>query len=502
MQLVLSSQAGEATIRAWDRDAVRVQASHGTRERVEVQTADNTVRVRARTASGSRGPAGLVDYTVTVPRWMPVSLSGTYLAANIEGAGAEVNVETVGGDITVKGGSGAVTLRSIEGEIIVENASGQGAGNDGQRLDPGARRIRRRHRRNHQRRRGGVELEGVEPRGVDRERRRALRRADRRQGALPGDDAQRRHPGEPWRQRQCHGVRADVRRRLLQRLPGHAARGHEQPRGQQAVQLHARRRQRPRRAAVVPGRHPRQPRAAAAGKTATARRADHGRHDGIEVAAAEVEAAERRGPEVEVVPRSTPRGRASTPTSRSTSRPGSRSTPTSPPRWHRRRPSRWTLPPSVPKPPRSPRPSPARSSGAATDRLVEPQLGTQHPRVAGRAVHGEASAPHDGTHRVVVGEHVAVQVPHAEPARQLDQGSGDRGAQSLPLHAVGDQDGESRRCPPVRCAGCGRAATNCGQAIAVRLLGDEGGADCSASTRQVSASRCWVVRCSSDVTWK
>ncbi|MGE0363180.1 MAG: DUF4097 domain-containing protein [Vicinamibacterales bacterium] len=124
-QLVLSSQAGEATVRTWDRDAVRVQAAHGARERVEVQTADNTVRVRARTASGSRGPAGLVDYVLTVPRWMPVSLSGTYLAATIEGAGAAVNVETVGGDITVKGGSGAVTLRSIEGEILVENASGK-----------------------------------------------------------------------------------------------------------------------------------------------------------------------------------------------------------------------------------------------------------------------------------------------------------------------------------------------------------------------------------------
>ncbi len=124
-QLVLSSQAGEATIRTWDRDAVRIQASHGARERIDVQTADNAVRVRARTASGSRGPAGLIDYTITVPRWMPVSLSGTYLAATIEGAGAEVNVETVGGDITVKGGTGAVTLRSIEGEILVENAAGK-----------------------------------------------------------------------------------------------------------------------------------------------------------------------------------------------------------------------------------------------------------------------------------------------------------------------------------------------------------------------------------------
>ena len=32
-----------------------------------------------------------------------MNLSGTYLAAIIEGTGAEVNVETVGGDITAQG---------------------------------------------------------------------------------------------------------------------------------------------------------------------------------------------------------------------------------------------------------------------------------------------------------------------------------------------------------------------------------------------------------------
>jgi DUF4097 and DUF4098 domain-containing protein YvlB len=122
-RLVLSNQAGEVTVRAWDRDAVRVQANHGSRERIDVQAADNTLRVRARTTA--RGPAGLVDYTLTVPRWMPVNLSGTYLAANIEGTTAEVNVETVGGDLTLKGGSGTITLRSIEGEIRVENSSGK-----------------------------------------------------------------------------------------------------------------------------------------------------------------------------------------------------------------------------------------------------------------------------------------------------------------------------------------------------------------------------------------
>ncbi len=121
-RLVLSSQAGEVTVKAWDRDAVHVQASHSTRERIDVQTADGALRIRTRS---SRGPGGPVDYTLTVPRWMPLSLSGTYLAANIEGTTADVNVETVGGDLVLKGGSGAVSLRSIEGEITVENASGK-----------------------------------------------------------------------------------------------------------------------------------------------------------------------------------------------------------------------------------------------------------------------------------------------------------------------------------------------------------------------------------------
>ncbi|MBL8137924.1 MAG: DUF4097 family beta strand repeat protein [Acidobacteria bacterium] len=121
-RLVLSSHAGEVTVRAWDRDAVRVQATHASRDRVDVQMADNTLRIRTRSA---RGPGGVVDYTLTVPRWMPVNLSGTYLAATIEGTTAEVNVETVGGDLTLKGGSGAVSLRSIEGEIRADGASGK-----------------------------------------------------------------------------------------------------------------------------------------------------------------------------------------------------------------------------------------------------------------------------------------------------------------------------------------------------------------------------------------
>jgi DUF4097 and DUF4098 domain-containing protein YvlB len=121
-RLVLSNSAGEVVVRSWDRDQVRVQASHSARESVDIQTAESTLRVRGRSA---RGPSGLVDYQVTVPRWMAVNLTGTYLEATIEGTSAEVTVETVHGNVRVVGGSGTVSVRSVEGEVTVDKASGR-----------------------------------------------------------------------------------------------------------------------------------------------------------------------------------------------------------------------------------------------------------------------------------------------------------------------------------------------------------------------------------------
>ena len=124
-RLVLSNNAGEVVVRSWDRDQVRIQATHGARETITADTTDMTLRIRTQRASGSRGPGGLVDYQITVPRWMPVNLSGTYLDATIEGTTAEVTVETVHGNARVSGGNGAVSLRSVEGVITVDKASGR-----------------------------------------------------------------------------------------------------------------------------------------------------------------------------------------------------------------------------------------------------------------------------------------------------------------------------------------------------------------------------------------
>ena len=124
-RLVLSNQAGEVVVRSWEQDRVRIQASHGARETISAEITDNTLRIRTQRGGGSRGPGGLVDYQITVPRWMPVNLTGTYLDATIEGTQAEVTVETVHGNAKVTGGNGNVALKSIEGVITVDKANGR-----------------------------------------------------------------------------------------------------------------------------------------------------------------------------------------------------------------------------------------------------------------------------------------------------------------------------------------------------------------------------------------
>jgi hypothetical protein len=124
-RLLLNNQAGEVRVRTWDRDQVRVQASHSPREQIDARVEEQALRIRARAVQGARSSRGLIDYVLTVPRWMPVNLSGSYLEADVEGTTAEINVETVGGNIRVVGGSGTVSARSVEGTIAVERTTGK-----------------------------------------------------------------------------------------------------------------------------------------------------------------------------------------------------------------------------------------------------------------------------------------------------------------------------------------------------------------------------------------
>jgi DUF4097 and DUF4098 domain-containing protein YvlB len=122
-KLDINNFAGDVNIKTWDKDAVRIEVNHSDRETVDVKQDEGVVRIRSRSTRG--GPPRSLDYTISVPTWMALAVSGTYADVTIEGAGADVTVETTRGDVKVRGGSGFVSLKSVQGEISLEKAKGR-----------------------------------------------------------------------------------------------------------------------------------------------------------------------------------------------------------------------------------------------------------------------------------------------------------------------------------------------------------------------------------------
>jgi DUF4097 and DUF4098 domain-containing protein YvlB len=121
-RLDLTSPAGDVLVKVWDRDAVHVEAEHSTRETVDIQPGPQTLSIRSRSA---RGPSRSVDYTITAPAWMPISIKATYADVTLDGVGSDVSVETNGGDIRVTGGNGFVSLKSVQGQVTLARSKGR-----------------------------------------------------------------------------------------------------------------------------------------------------------------------------------------------------------------------------------------------------------------------------------------------------------------------------------------------------------------------------------------
>lgn len=122
MRLEISNHAGEVIVRSWDKNEVRILAEHGSRDEVEIEEGENTLRVQAR---NSRGRAAIVDYQIQAPRWMDIEVAGPYCDIEIQDIEGQLYLETVEGEIRVKGGGGHVSMRSIEGDLWLEGADGR-----------------------------------------------------------------------------------------------------------------------------------------------------------------------------------------------------------------------------------------------------------------------------------------------------------------------------------------------------------------------------------------
>jgi DUF4097 and DUF4098 domain-containing protein YvlB len=120
-RLAINNFAGEVVIRAWDKDAVRVQARSGMRAKVNVRTEAGVLSIDAAFVNSKNRS---VDYEISAPAWMPMNIEGQYDFVTVEGIQAEVLITTVRGDIVLKG-TGPATAKTIEGAIEVDGARGK-----------------------------------------------------------------------------------------------------------------------------------------------------------------------------------------------------------------------------------------------------------------------------------------------------------------------------------------------------------------------------------------
>jgi len=120
--LEVSSPGGSITVTGWDRNEIRIQAEHSSRSYVEIRRTRDGERIDIESDS-RRGPAGIVDYTLHVPRALALALDGMSADILVEGVTGDVEADVTQGDVTVRGGA-AVKVNSTTGKILVDGAKG------------------------------------------------------------------------------------------------------------------------------------------------------------------------------------------------------------------------------------------------------------------------------------------------------------------------------------------------------------------------------------------
>jgi len=119
--LQVADFAGEVTVRAWEKNAVRIQTDSPGNDKIYVKDADGAIVVKA---YSQRREEHTIDLAIMAPSWMNLIVSGVRTDVNIEGTKGRVRVDTVHGDIVVVGGRGQIELNAINQDIHLTDASG------------------------------------------------------------------------------------------------------------------------------------------------------------------------------------------------------------------------------------------------------------------------------------------------------------------------------------------------------------------------------------------
>src|SRR6266498_3417944 len=111
--LSVNNFGGGITVHGWSENRVKVHAETGRRGRVEVSLVGNTVVVKA---SSREGAPSVMDFDITVPQSMALSLSGTYADITVDGVQGPISAETVNGEVNV---SGEIKLETTNGNVMM-----------------------------------------------------------------------------------------------------------------------------------------------------------------------------------------------------------------------------------------------------------------------------------------------------------------------------------------------------------------------------------------------
>lgn len=122
IRLDMEAWRGQVTVQVWDRDAVRVRTASPGERSPEFSRVGSVLRVRP---AGGVDHAANMEFDVTVPRWMGVSIHGQQVDVSITGTEGEVAIETVSGPVVIEGGRGRVSVRTLSGRIAISNTRGR-----------------------------------------------------------------------------------------------------------------------------------------------------------------------------------------------------------------------------------------------------------------------------------------------------------------------------------------------------------------------------------------
>lgn len=118
-RLEVSASAGSIDVKVWDRSAVRIVARPERGAAVQAVLEGAVLHVQARTPAGG---IDLVDYEITVPRRMNLTLGRRDVDIIVHGTEGSVDASITSGKIVIEGGRGSVSLRSFEGPIELRGA--------------------------------------------------------------------------------------------------------------------------------------------------------------------------------------------------------------------------------------------------------------------------------------------------------------------------------------------------------------------------------------------